>query len=162
MTIFFLDKTVIMSMIRIIKKDITKKPEILNITVPTTAEVSLSQTTHERQTLGFNQSALLSGHDNGSADSSFSVAAVIVSVLVIVGIVVWLGYIFRKKIKDWMGRRFGKPRADIEMTTRNEQTVSTADQSERDPDMSSTDPDSQHSQAKTTIEPLLGPVNGDV
>lgn len=99
----FSDKTVIMSMIRIIKKDITKKPEILNITVPTTAEVSLSQTTHERQTLGFNQSALLSGHDNGSADSSFSVAAVIVSVLVIVGIVVWLGYIFRKKDKGLDG-----------------------------------------------------------
>lgn len=153
-----------MPIIHIIRKNITKQPDIFNITVPTTAEVSLSQTTHERQTLNFNQSDLLSGHDNGTADSSFPVAAVIVPVLVIVivGIVVWLGYIFRKKIKDWMNRRFGKPRADIEMTTRNEQTVSTADQSERDPDESSTDPDSQHSQANTTFEPLLGPVNGDV
>lgn len=163
----FLDKTVIMPIIHIIKKNITKQPEILNITVPTTAEVFLTQTTHESQTVSFNQSALLSGHDNGTADSSFPVAAVIVPVLVLVGIVVLLGsifiiYMYYKKIKEWMGRRFGEPRADIEMTTRKEQTVETADQRERDAVVSFIDPDSKDSQANTSFAPLLGTGDGDV
>lgn len=165
-----------MPMYHIIKEDTTKKPNVLNITVASTAEVSMSQTTHEGQTPSFNQSALLSGHGNGTTDSSFPVAAVIVAMLVLVGIAafLWLGYIFRKRIKDWIGRRFVKPRADIEMTTRSEQTVETADQepradielttmtvettdqSDRDPDVSSTDP------ANTSSAALLGPGNGDV
>lgn len=160
-----------MSMIHYIKKNITKKLEIFNITVPTTADVSLSQTTHESQTLSFNQSALLSTHDKGTADSPFPVAAVIVTVLVIVGIVAFslFGYIFRKKIKNWIGRRFGEPRSDIEMTTvetadqepradieLTTMTAETTDQSERDPDVSSTDP------ANTSSAALLGPGNGNV
>lgn len=165
-----------MAIFHIIKKDITKQPDALNITVPTTPEVSLSQTTHESQTLSFNQSALLSSHDNGTADSSFQVAVVIVAVLVLVVAFSSLGYIYRKKMKKWLGHRFGKPRAesDIEMATRTEQTVETADQepradielttmtvettdqSDRDPDVSSTDP------ANTSSAALLGPGNGDV
>lgn len=160
-----------MPIFHIIRKDITKQPDASNITVPTTPEVSLSQTTHESQTLSFNQSALLSSHDKGTADSPFPVAVVIVTVLVIVGIVAfsWFGYIFRKKIKNWIGRRFGEPRSDIEMTTvetadqepradieLTTMTVETTDQIERDPDVSSTDP------ANTSSAALLGPGNGDV
>lgn len=161
-----------MSMIHIVKKNITKKPEIFNITVPTINDVSLSQTTHESQTLSFNQSALLSTHDKGTADSPFPVVVVIVTVLVIVGIVAfsWFGYIFRKKIKNWICRRFGAPRADNKMTPRTEQTVETADQEPRadiklttmtaeTADQSDRDPDDP---ANTSSAALLGPGNGDV
>lgn len=152
-----------MTIIHIIKKNTTEKSEVLHNTVPTT-EVSLSQTTPESHTQSLNQSALLSSQDDGTAGSSFPIAAVIVSLLVVVGICVFLllGYIFRKKIKAWMCRRFGEPRTDIELTTMTEQTPETADHSERDPDVSSTDQDSKVSQANISFAPLLGPGNSDV
>lgn len=134
---------------------ITKKPEVFNITAPTTAEVSWSQTMPESKTQSLNQSY------NGTKDSSFPTAAVIVPLLVIVVIcaLVFLGLMLRKKRKTWMCRSFksGKPGGDVELKSMAMQTPTRAGYSERDPDVRSNDPDSKDSQANNRFAPLLEP-----
>lgn len=146
---------------------ITKNPEVLKITVQTTAKVALSHSTPKTHTESLNQSALLSNQDNGMADSSFPIdAAVVVAVAVLViGALVLLGFIFRKKIKTWTCRiiKLEKPGGDaLEMKNISVQNPTTAGYNEGDPVASSIDQKSKESQANTSFAPLLEPGDGDV
>lgn len=146
---------------------VTKKLEVLKITVQTTAKVALSHSTPKTHTQSLNQSALLSNQDNGMADSSFPIdAAVVVAVAVIViGALALLGFIFRKKIKTWTCRilKLEKPGGDaLEMKNITVQNPTTADHNEGDPVASSIDQKSKESQANTSFAPLLEPGDGDV
>lgn len=148
---------------------ITKNPEVLKITVQTTAKVSVSHSTPKTHTQSLNQSALLSNQYNGMADSSFPIdAAVVVAVAVIVIgalVLVLLGFIFRKKIKTWACRilKLEKPEGDaLEMKNITVQNPTTAGHNEGDPVVSSIDQKSKESQANTSFAPLLEPGDGDV
>lgn len=165
--IYFLSSTYLFRIMPMIHY-VTKNPEVLKITVQTTAKVSLSHTTPKTHTQSLNESALLSNQDNGTADSSFPIdAAVVVAVAVLVIgalVLVLLGFIFRKKIKTLTCRilKLEKPGGDaLEMKNISVQNPTTAGHNEGDPVVSSIDQRSKESQANTSFAPLLEPGDGD-
>lgn len=123
----------------------------------------MSPSTHESQAQG-NQSAFLSNQENRTVDTSFPTATVIIPVLglVVISALLLLGFMFRKKIKTWICRRFDKSSDDAELANMRGQTPPKICIREKDPDMSSTDPTSSNSQANTSFSPLLAQGNGDV
>lgn len=123
-----------------------KRDDVETILNPT--EANWSHTTPE--THGLNQSInSLSFED----DSSFPIAAIIVPLLLcLLCAVLVMGYIFRKKLKDWMDYDTKEHGANLDLTANKFDTSA---------DLNETQQESNETQANTSALPLMALNHGE-